>query len=136
MLMSPFETTVYPRKGVPVQLNESNENYLERMLMIQQERGQVRSVDVATAMGVSRASVSHATKLLRENNYITMGADGVIELLPAGLAIAEKMLDRHQRLARFLMALGVDEHTALEDACKMEHDLSEETYRAICRQVK
>ena len=58
MLMSPFETTVYPRKGVPVQLNESNENYLERMLMIQQERGQVRSVDVATAMGVSRASVA------------------------------------------------------------------------------
>lgn len=133
MLMSPFETTVYPRKGVPVQLNESNENYLERMLMIQQERGQVRSVDVATAMGVSRASVSHATKLLRENNYITMGADGVIELLPAGLAIAEKMLDRHQRLARFLMALGVDEHTALEDACKMEHDLSPASYEAICR---
>ena len=133
MLMSPFETTVYPRKGVPVQLNESNENYLERMLMIQQERGQVRSVDVATAMGVSRASVSHATKLLRENNYITMGADGVIELLPAGLAIAEEMLDRHQRLARFLMALGVDEHTALEDACKMEHDLSPASYEAICR---
>ncbi len=116
-----------------MQLNESNENYLERMLMIQQERGQVRSVDVATAMGVSRASVSHATKLLRENNYITMGADGVIELLPAGLAIAEEMLDRHQRLARFLMALGVDEHTALEDACKMEHDLSPASYEAICR---
>ena len=116
-----------------MQLNESNENYLERMLMIQQERGQVRSVDVASAMGVSRASVSHATKLLRENGYITMGRDGLITLLPAGMAIAQAMLERHQCLARFLMALGVDEQTALEDACKMEHDLSPASYEAICR---
>lgn len=116
-----------------MQMNESIENYLERILVIQQKKGSVRSIDIATELGVTKPSVSHATKLLRQNGYIMMDNDNYIFLTPSGREIAERMFERHQMLASFLMRLGVDEEIAYADACKMEHDISKESFEAICR---
>lgn len=115
-----------------MEILKSSEDYLETMLMLQQERGYIRSIDVANHLGVTKPSVSYATKRLRENGYITMDADGHISLTESGMAIAARMLDRHETLTGFLMALGVDRETAEADACKMEHDISQQTFDAIC----
>lgn len=109
------------------------EDYLEAMLMMRTRHGYIRSIDVAQYLGVTKPSVTYTTKRLRENGYITMNADGLITLTEAGEKIASSMLDRHKNLTGFLMALGVDEETAEMDACKMEHDISQKTYEAICR---
>ena len=116
-----------------MQVNKSIEDYLEQILIQQEENGCARSVDVAFSLGVTKASVSHATKLLRENGYIVMADDKCITLTPSGREIAEKMYQRHRVLARFLMRLGVCEEVAFADACRMEHDISAETFSAICR---
>ena len=110
----------------------ASEDYLEAMLMMQEKHGYIRSIDIAEYLGVTKPSVSYTTKRLKENGYITMDKDGLITLTDSGLAIANKMLDRHHTLTRFLMALGIDEKTAEQDACKMEHDISQQTYEAIC----
>ena len=111
----------------------ASEDYLETMLMMKEKHGYIRSIDVASYLGVTKPSVSYATKRLRENGYITMDRDGLITLTPSGMDIASSMLDRHHTLTKFLMELGVDAKTAEEDACKMEHDISEQTYTALCR---
>ncbi len=118
-----------------MQINESIENYLERIHILQQKNGCARSVDIANALRVTKPSVSHATKLLRENGFITMDSDNCIYLTASGLEIAERMYERHQMLAKFLMRLGVSEETAFADACKMEHDISKESFEAICAHV-
>ena len=115
-----------------MQILKASEDYLETMLMLQKQHGYVRSVDVAEHLGVTKPSVTYATKRLRENGYIEMDKDGLITLTESGMAIAAKMLQRHRTLTRFLEALGVDPATAEEDACKMEHDISDQTFRAIC----
>lgn len=112
---------------------ESSEDYLEAMLMMQEKHGFIRSIDIAAELGVTKPSVSYATKRLRENGYITMDKDGLITLTPAGMEIASRVYDRHKTLTHFFMHLGVDEKTAREDACKVEHDLSQVTYEAIVR---
>ena len=112
---------------------ESSEDYLEAMLMMQEKHGFIRSIDIAAELGVTKPSVSYATKRLRENGYITMDKDGLITLTPAGMEIASRVYDRHKTLTHFYMHLGVDEKTAREDACKVEHDLSQVTYEAIVR---
>lgn len=109
------------------------EDYLEAMLMMRQRHGYIRSIDVAQYLGVTKPSVTYTTKRLRENGYITMDVDGLITLTEDGYRIASSMLDRHKTLTGFLMALGVDEETAEMDACKMEHDISQKTYEAICQ---
>ena len=114
----------------------ASEDYLEAMLMMQQRHGYIRSIDIAEYLGVTKPSVSYTTKRLKENGYIPMDKDGLITLTDSGLAIANKMLDRHHTLTRFLMALGIDERTAEQDACKMEHDISQQTYEAICTHAK
>ena len=114
----------------------ASEDYLETMLMMQRKHGYIRSIDIASYLGVTKPSVSYATKRLRENGYITMDADGLISLTDSGLSIAEKMLERHTALTRFLVYLGVSEETAETDACKMEHDISEETFNSICRHAE
>lgn len=116
-------------------IKESSEDYLEAMLMLRSEKGYIRSIDVAEKLGVTKPSVSYATKRLRENGYITMEADGLISLTEKGLEIAERMFTRHRFLTDFLLDLGVSEETAREDACRIEHDLSEETFAAMCRRV-
>ena len=100
-------------------IHESAEDYLEKILMLQEQKGSVRSIDIAVAMGFSKPSVSVAMKNLRENGYISMDADGFIKL---------RIYGRHRKLTAFFVALGVDPDVAAKDACKVEHDLSEETY--------
>lgn len=117
-------------------IHESAEDYLESILMLQEEKGYARSVDIAGLLGVTKPSVSFAMKKLRENGYITMDEDSLIALTEAGEAIARRILDRHQTLSSFLESLGVDSMTAREDACKMEHDLSEASYEAIRRRMQ
>ena len=91
---------------------------------------------MADHLGVTKPSVTYATKRLRENGYIEMDRDGLITLTDRGMAIAAKMLDRHHTLTKFFIALGVDEKTAEEDACKIEHDISQQTYDAICEHAR
>ena len=116
-----------------MKIRKAAEDYLETMLMMREKRGFVRSIDVAEALGVTKPSVSYATKRLREDGYITMDEDGHITLTESGLEIAERMYERHRMLTEFIVALGVDEETAREDACKIEHDISEKTFDALCR---
>lgn len=117
-------------------IKESSEDYLEAMLMLREEKGYIRSIDVAEKLGVTKPSVSYATKRLRENDYITMDSDGLIALTDRGLEIAERMLIRHRFLTEFLLQLGVSETVAREDACRIEHALSAETFEAIRRYVE
>ena len=112
-------------------IQESSENYLETILILHQRKGSVRSIDIAAEMEFSKPSVSVAMKRFRENGYIEMDADGFIALLPPGEEIAQRIYGRHKLLTRFLMALGVSEEVAAADACKMEHDLSDETFEKI-----
>ena len=119
-----------------MQILRASEDYLEAMLMMQQEHGYIRSIDIADKLGVTKPSVTYATKRLRENGYITMDKDGLITLTEQGMAIAASMLDRHHTLTKFLMELGVDAETAAEDACRIEHDISQQTFEAICRHVQ
>ena len=119
-----------------MQILRASEDYLETMLMMQQQHGYIRSIDVAEHLGVTKPSVTYATKRLRENGYITMDKDGLITLTASGMAIAENMLDRHHSLTRFLIALGVDAATAEADACNIEHDISQKTFDAICAHAK
>ena len=106
-----------------MQILRASEDYLE-------------AIDIAEKLGVTKPSVTYATKRLRENGYITMDKDGLITLTEQGMSIASSMLDRHQTLTRFLMALGVDRETAEADACKMEHDISQTSFEAICRHAR
>ena len=110
---------------------ESSEDYLEAMLMMNEKHGYIRSIDISMELGVTKPSVSYATKRLRENGYITMDREGLITLTDKGREIAERIYDRHKRLTEFLMYLGVDEETARTDACKIEHDLSEASFEAL-----
>ena len=112
-------------------IQKSSEDYLEAMLMMKEKHGYIRSVDVAAQLGVTKPSVSYATKRLRENGYITMDTDGLITLTEPGLEIAERIYERHKLLTRLLIDLGVDPEIAREDACKIEHDLSVESFAAI-----
>lgn len=110
---------------------ESAEDYLERILMLREKKGSVRSIDIAHDLDYSKPSVSIAMKRLRENGYIQMDKDGSITLLPPGEEIAQRIYARHQLLTEFLIQLGVSPENAAADACKIEHDLSEESYKRI-----
>lgn len=117
-------------------IHESAEDYLEAILMLCQENGSARSVDIAARLNVTKPSVSFAMKRLRENGYILMGDDNRITLTERGEAIAKPILERHNLLSSFLIRLGVSKEVALADACKIEHDLSDETFAAIRRHVE
>jgi len=106
------------------------------MLMLKEERGYIRSIDVAEKLGVTKPSVSYANKRLRESGYISLDPAGMIVLLPPGLEIAERMYERHKLLSELLIGLGVSPDTARRDACEIEHDLSEETFDAIRRHAR
>ncbi|MBO4837606.1 MAG: metal-dependent transcriptional regulator [Clostridia bacterium] len=114
-------------------IQKSAEDYLEQILMIREQKGVVRSIDIAAGLGVTKPSVSIAMKRLRENGYIVMGRDNLITLTEPGYGIASKVYDRHKTLTRFLQMLGVRDETAREDACRLEHDISQESYEALLR---
>ena len=116
-----------------MEIRQSAEDYLESILVLSKKGGGVRSIDIATRLGVSKPSVSHAMKLLREDGYIAMDRYGTVTLLEKGAEIANQIYERHIVLARMLEGLGVPAEIAMEDACKMEHDISEQTYAALCR---
>ena len=117
----------------PLKIQKASEDYLETMLMLRESLGYIRSIDIAEHLGVTKPSVSYATKRLRENGYITMDKDGLITLTDSGMAIARNMFRRHKVLTEVFVKMGVDPETAAEDACKIEHDLSQATFDAICR---
>ncbi|MBQ9070140.1 MAG: metal-dependent transcriptional regulator [Clostridia bacterium] len=112
-------------------LQESGEMYLESIYMLSKKNESVLSIDVCEYMGYSKPSVSRAVKILKENNYITVERDGNLRLTEKGLSVAESMYQRHTILTKFLTSLGVDEQTAANDACKIEHVISEESFEAI-----
>ena len=114
-------------------IHESGEMYLETIYTLS---GKVRSVDVSEHMGYSKPSVSRAVGVLKRDGYITVDEDGFLNLTEQGRAVAEKIYERHTVLSRMLMALGVSEAVALEDACRIEHAISDETFEAIKRHVK
>lgn len=111
--------------------DESLEDYLETILLLQKRIGQVRSIDIANEMNFTKPSVSVAMKNLREKKYITMADNGYITLTEPGRQRAENVLERHTILSEWLISIGVNKETALEDACRVEHDLSEESFEAI-----
>ena len=115
---------------------ESAENYLETILVLQNRLGMVRSIDIVNELDLSKPSVSVAMKKLREGGYIEMDREGYITLLPSGLEIARRINDRHQLLTRLFVKLGVSERTAEADACKIEHDLSEETMQKLREHIQ
>ena len=116
-----------------MKIQESAENYLETILILRQRIGDVRSVDIANELGFKKSSVSIAMKNLREKGYILMADNGFITLTEAGRQRAESVLERHTILSDWLISIGVREDIALEDACRVEHDLSEESFDAIKR---
>lgn len=116
-------------------LQESGEMYLETIYVLS-KNGVVRSLDVAEYMGFSKPSVSRAVGLLKQGGYLIMDRDGSLTLTEEGLGVAKKIHERHTLLSDFLVRLGVDEKTAAEDACKIEHDISDESFAAIKRHVK
>jgi Mn-dependent DtxR family transcriptional regulator len=119
-----------------MKIRRSAEDYLEMMLMLQEKHGYIRSIDIAEELGVKKPSVSYATKRLKENGYITMDKESLITLTESGMEIALRMYKRHKLLTEYLITLGVDEETARTDACKIEHDLSEESFEALVRHVE
>ena len=117
-------------------LHESAEMYLETIYVLSQKNNSVRSIDVAEHMGYSKPSVSRAMGLLKEGGYLTVDQDGFLWLTDAGRSTAEKVFERHTVLSGLLVALGVDEETAAEDACKIEHVISDKSFAAIKNYIK
>ena len=112
-------------------IHESAEDYLEAILKLKENQGMVRSIDIVQELGFSKPSISVAMKNLRENGYIRMDDDGYITLLPPGEEIAQRIYSRHKLLTQIFIQLGVSQETAMTDACKVEHDLSDETFEKI-----
>ena len=118
-----------------MQLQESGEMYLETILILTRDKTNVRSIDVVEYRGFSKPSVSRAIGLLKNGGYVNVDADGYLSLTDEGREIAEKMYERHKLLSAFLVSLGVPEDIALEDACRIEHHISDESFEAIRRQI-
>ena len=116
-----------------MRLQESGEMYLETIYILSQKSSSVRSIDVGDYMGFSKPSVSRAVGILKKGGYVVMDKDGYLSLTDSGLEVAKKIYERHTTLTDFLVRLGVDKNTAVEDACKMEHDISDETFEALKR---
>ena len=119
-----------------MRVQESRENYLEAILMLHRKHGYVRSVDVANHLGFSRPSVSVAMSNLRKLGLITTDEHGLLLLTPEGLREAESVLERHTLITNWLVGLGVNEQTAAEDACRIEHEISQESFECIRRHVE
>ena len=117
-------------------IHKSAEDYLEMILMLREQKGYARSIDIAAGLGVTKPSVSFAMKKLRVNGYILMDEGNYITLTEAGMKIAQRIYERHKALTAVLQQIGVDEKTAREDACKIEHDISDETFNAVLRHIE
>ena len=118
-----------------MRLQESGEMYIESIYVLNKRMGNVRSIDICEHLGYSKPSVSRAMSLLKKGGFVVADDNGYLTLTDAGLEVAEKMYQRHTVLSELLMRLGVDEQTACEDACKIEHHISEESFNAIKKYV-
>ncbi len=114
-----------------MRIKESAENYLETILILKKKNGNVRSIDIANELEVTKPSVSVAMKSFREEGYITVDENGSIDLTEKGMEIANRVYEKHEIIAKALMAIGVSEKTAYEDSCKIEHDISNETFEKL-----
>jgi len=114
-----------------MRITEATENYMEAILVLSQHKGLVRAVDIANYLGFSKPTISQYMKQYAQQGLVKIEADGHISLTEEGRSVAESTLERHRIISALFMALGVSEETALEDACKVEHDLSEETFRCM-----
>lgn len=114
-----------------MKIMESAENYLETILILANQGKQVRSIDIVTETGYTKPSISRAVKALKESGYISVDEHGYIELNKSGLDIAEKIYERHRLLSKYLMQIGVSEETALADACRIEHVISDESFTKL-----
>ena len=119
-----------------MKIQESAENYLETILMLEQSKGRVRSIDIAVELGFSKPSVSVAMKNLRQKNYVNVSEEGYLSLTGEGLKLAATVYERHSVISNWLISLGVDEKIAVEDACRMEHVISSESFAAIKQHVQ
>lgn len=117
-------------------LQESGEMYLETILILSQQNPNVRSIDICDYMGFSKPSVSRAIGLLKNGGYVNMDKDGYLTLTELGSNVAHKMYDRHKLLTRFLVSLGVEEEIASQDACKIEHHISDQSFNAIKKSME
>jgi Mn-dependent DtxR family transcriptional regulator len=124
------------RRDVKEGVGKTVEDYLEAILMVKERQGYVRSVDIADQLGVTKPSVTYTTKRLKEDGYITNDHAGMIVLTDEGMKIADATYTCHKKLTEFLEMLGVNPETAREDACRIEHDLSDESFQAICNHVE
>lgn len=119
-----------------MKLHASGEDYLEAVLMLQKKKGMVRSIDLARHMGYSKPSISHAVKILQEGGFLTMDGDGYLHLTDVGREIAERIYERHQFFTSHLIDLGVTAEQAEQDACRIEHVISEESYQVLKKAVQ
>ena len=119
-----------------MKIQESGENYLETILVLKNETGYVRSIDIARTLSFTKPSVSRAMSILKKAGHITMDKEGCIDLTESGLQIAERIYNRHRLLTNWLTSIGVDEETAAFDACRMEHVISHETFSKIIEHIK
>ena len=119
-----------------MRLQESGEMYLETILILSQRMEHVRAIDICEEMNYSKPSVSRGLKILRENSYITVDKNGYVSLSKTGLEVAQKIYERHQVLSEVLIKLGVDPQIAIEDACRMEHVISDTSFEAIKKFIK
>jgi DtxR family Mn-dependent transcriptional regulator len=119
-----------------MELYESGENYLETILVLKNKNSYVRSIDIARTLSFSKPSVSRAMSILKKAGYITMNSEGFIELTESGMSIAEKIYERHLMLTEWLTALGVNPETASQDACRMEHVISQETFEKVGEHIR
>lgn len=117
-------------------LQESGEMYLETILILSKQRSSVRAINICDYMGFSKPSVSRAMSLLRQGGYITVDSDGFISLTDIGYEVANKIYERHVMLTEFLIHIGVDKETAAQDACKIEHDISDATFEAMKKHAR
>lgn len=118
-------------KKTIVKIHASGEDYLEAVLVLQKKQGMVRSIDLARHMGFSKASISHAVGVLRDGGFLTMDEDGFLHLTDIGREVAEKIYERHCFFTKHFISIGVDPETAEADACRIEHDISAETYERL-----
>ena len=119
------------KRGVFMRLQESGEMYIESIYVLNKKMGNVRSIDVCEHLGYSKPSVSRAMSLLKKGGFVVMDKEGYLTLTDAGREVAEKMYQRHTILSELLISLGVSEETAIDDACKIEHHISDESFNAI-----
>ncbi len=131
-----FLMGVFRKEWFVLVIHESAEDYLESILMLKERLGMVRSIDICNELGHSKPSVSVAMKKLRQNGYINMAPDGSITLNESGMQIASRIYGRHKTITRMFELLGVSEENSKIDACKVEHDLSDETFARICEFVE